>query len=182
MHTQNGETPESFYGVGYSILIDRWIVRERSLRAKGRFVDADRVKILRREMQEAMGLVPDPADSRGSISKGDDDGTVDDLTDFERRGNSIVRIRPLDANTETGEAMKPQMPARTSADGFLEQIDEFLVNCGWIKEGTEFLPPEELRGELTRIYAGGPRWKREWAARYCIRRFEAGKSTALGAS
>lgn len=55
----------SDYGIGAVALIDRWIARERELRAKETdkaLREAGTVARMRREAQEALGLVADPAE------------------------------------------------------------------------------------------------------------------------
>jgi hypothetical protein len=52
--------PEPCYGLGVPALVGRWIEREIAQRAAGMYRAAEQTKMMRRELQEAAGLVADP--------------------------------------------------------------------------------------------------------------------------
>jgi hypothetical protein len=53
--------PEPSFGIGPEELESRWIDRDTALRAAGMLSAAEQLRMLRREMQEALYLVADPA-------------------------------------------------------------------------------------------------------------------------
>lgn len=63
------------YGIGAEALARLWIDRERAMRAAGMLAAANQLRLLRREMQEALNLVappeqqPAPAAKPGQLKK-----------------------------------------------------------------------------------------------------------------